>query len=68
VRPIAIVSEEGLWKGVDVHVIDGCVNGVAGVVGGTSQLLRRIQTGSVRVYAASVFLGVVTILGYYLWR
>jgi NADH-quinone oxidoreductase subunit L len=68
VRPIAIVSEEGLWKGVDVHVIDGSVNGVAGVVGGTSQLLRRIQTGSVRVYAASVFLGVVTILGYYLWR
>jgi NADH-quinone oxidoreductase subunit L len=68
VRPIAIASEEGLWKGVDVQVIDGTVNGVAGIVGGTSQLLRRIQTGSVRVYAGSVFLGVVAILGYYLWK
>jgi len=29
--------------------------------------LRRLQTGSVRVYAASLFLGVVLILGYYLW-
>ncbi len=67
VRPIRIVSEDGLWKGIDVRVIDGSVNGVAATVGGGSQLLRRIQTGSVRVYAVSVFLGVVAILGYYLW-
>ena len=52
-----------MWKGVDVRVIDGSVNGVAAVVGGSSQLLRRIQTGSVRGYAVSVFLGVVAILG-----
>jgi hypothetical protein len=43
------------------------VNGVAEVVGGASERLRRIQTGSVRAYAASLFLGVVLILGYYLW-
>jgi hypothetical protein len=30
--------------------------------------VRRLQTGSVRTYAASVFFGVVMILGYYLWR
>jgi hypothetical protein len=29
--------------------------------------LRRLQSGSVRTYAASLFLGVVLILGYYLW-
>jgi NADH-quinone oxidoreductase subunit L len=68
VQPIRIVSENGLWKGVDVRVIDGAVNGVAESVGGMSYLLRRIQTGSVRAYAASLFLGVVAILGYYLWR
>jgi hypothetical protein len=51
-----------------VRVIDGSVNGAATIVGGSSQLLRRIQTGSVRVYAASVFVGVVAILGYYLWQ
>ena len=33
-----------------------------------SEMLRRLQTGSVRTYAASLFAGVVLILGYYLWR
>ena len=68
VQPIRIVSEEGLWKVVDVQAIDGIVNGVGEVVRGSSEGLRRIQTGSVRAYAASVFFGVVAILGYYLWR
>jgi NADH-quinone oxidoreductase subunit L len=67
VQPIRIVSEEGLWKIVDVHVIDAAVNGVGGSVAGTSEILRRVQSGSVRAYAASLFLGVVLILGYYLW-
>jgi NADH-quinone oxidoreductase subunit L len=68
VQPIHIVSQEGLWKRLDVRVIDGAVNGVAETVGGMGELLRRLQTGSVRAYAASVFVGVVCILGYYLWR
>jgi NADH-quinone oxidoreductase subunit L len=68
VQPIRIVSEEGLWRGVDVRVIDGAVNGVGEAIAGASELLRRLQTGSVRAYAASLFLGVVLILGYYLWR
>ena len=68
VQPIQIVSEDGLWKGVDVGVIDRAVNGVGQAVGGTSEVLRLFQTGSVRAYAASVFLGVVLVLGYYLWR
>jgi NADH-quinone oxidoreductase subunit L len=67
VQPIRIVSEEGLWKGVDAGVIDRAVNGVAGTIGGSGEILRRLQTGSVRAYAASVFVGVVLILGYYLW-
>jgi NADH-quinone oxidoreductase subunit L len=68
VEPILITSEEGLWKGLDVRVIDGAVLGVAETVGGSSQILRRLQTGSVRTYATSLFLGVVLILGYYLWK
>jgi NADH-quinone oxidoreductase subunit L len=67
VQPIHIISEEGLWKGVDTGVIDRAVNGVGWVVGGGGDVLRRFQTGSVRTYAASLFLGVVLILGYYLW-
>jgi NADH-quinone oxidoreductase subunit L len=67
VQPIRITSEDGLWKVVDVRVIDGAVNGAGEIIGGSSELLRRLQTGSVRAYAASLFVGVVLILGYYLW-
>jgi len=68
VQPIRIASEDGLWKVIDVRFIDAAVNGVGLTVAGASERLRRVQTGSVRSYAASVFLGVVVILGYYLWR
>jgi len=68
VQPIRIVSQEGLWKVVDVKLIDAAVNGVGQTVAASSDRVRRLQTGSVRAYAASVFFGVVMILGYYLWR
>ena len=68
VRPIRIASEEGLWKRLDARVIDGAVDGVGASVSGLAYLVRRLQTGSVRTYAASFFLGVVLILGYQLWR
>jgi NADH-quinone oxidoreductase subunit L len=68
VQPIRIVAEQGLWKVVDVRVIDGSVNGVAESVRGWSELLRRLQTGSVRAYAVSLLFGVVTLIGYYLWK
>jgi NADH-quinone oxidoreductase subunit L len=68
VQPIRIISEDGLWRGLDVRVIDGAVNGVAQIVSASSRGLRKVQTGSVRAYAASLFFGVVAALGYYLWR
>ena len=67
VQPIRILSQEGLWKVVDVKVIDGAVNGVGQTVTGSSELVRRLQTGSVRTYAAGLFLGATLILGWYLW-
>ncbi len=68
VQPIKQTSEKALWKVVDAAGIDGVVNGTAQSVGGLSELLRRIQTGSVRAYAASLLLGAVLVLGYYVWR
>jgi NADH-quinone oxidoreductase subunit L len=68
VQPVGLLSKHGLWKAVDVRGIDGSVNGVADAVGGLSAMLRRLQTGSVRAYAASLLLGVVLVLGFYLWR
>jgi NADH-quinone oxidoreductase subunit L len=68
VKPVQAVSREGLWRGVDVGLIDGAVNGVGSIVDAGSMVLRRLQTGSVRAYAGSLFIGVVIMLGYYLWR
>jgi len=64
---VASFASNPLWKVVDVRVIDAAVNGVGESVAGASEGLRRMQSGSVRTYATSLFLGVVLILGYYLW-
>ena len=68
VQPIRQLSTFALWKGADAGIIDGAVNGVGSIVRGASGTLRRVQTGSVRTYAASLFVGAVMILGWYLWR
>jgi NADH-quinone oxidoreductase subunit L len=68
VQPIKAASTEGLWRWFDVRVIDGAVNGTGSIVDGSAAVLRRLQSGSVRAYAGSLFVGVVVILGYYLWR
>ncbi len=68
VKPMVAVSRGVLWKVVDAEIIDGAVNGAGSVVETGATWLRRFQTGSVRVYAASILLGVVLVLGYYVWR
>ena len=68
VQPIKQLSTKGLWRGADAGLIDGAVNGVGIAVRSTSTALRRVQTGSVRTYAAGIFVGVVLIVGYYLVR
>ena len=68
VQPIKLLSTGGLWKGVDVGMIDGAVNGAGTIVVESGGVVRRAQTGSVRAYAVSVLLGAVLVLGYYLWR
>ena len=66
VQPIKLVSTHLLWRGADAGLIDGAVNGVGVTVRSGSGLLRRLQTGSVRTYAAAVLAGVVLVIGYYL--
>jgi NADH-quinone oxidoreductase subunit L len=68
IQPIKRTSSGFLWRGVDAGLIDGTVNAVGLVVRGWSAVLRRLQTGSVRAYAMSFFVGVVVMVGYYLWR
>jgi NADH-quinone oxidoreductase subunit L len=68
VQPAKRFSTGFLWRGVDAGLIDGTVNGVGLAVRGWSAVLRRMQTGSVRAYAMSLFVGAIGIVGYYLWR
>jgi NADH-quinone oxidoreductase subunit L len=57
-----------LWKAFDAAFIDGIVNGVASLVLGAGDRLRRVQTGVVGNYAFSLLLGAVLIVGYILAR
>ena len=57
-----------LWKGFDVVVVDGLVNGTATLVMGASRGLKNIQTGYVHNYALSMAIGVVVIVACYMFR
>ncbi len=52
----------------DRRIIDGAVNGVAGLVRSGGGLLGRLQTGYVRSSAAGIGLGAVVLLAYFLSR
>lgn len=56
-----------LWKGFDVKVIDGLVNGVASTVNACSRGLRYTQSGQVASYAMTMVIGVFAIVGYYVF-
>ena len=47
----------------DNRGVDGLVNTLAATLGGTSGRLRRLQTGFVRSYALSMFVGAVLLVG-----
>jgi NADH-quinone oxidoreductase subunit L len=51
-----------LWKVVDVLIIDGVLNAAAFFVELVGDLLRFLQTGNVRNYALTLFLGLIGLL------
>jgi len=61
VTPIVKISDEYLWKGVDMVVIDGTVNGSAKGVSALASIVRRVQTGVAQSYAV-VFVGGIVLL------
>jgi len=69
VRPIRLGSEKLLWQRIDAGAIDGTlVEGVGEVTEGAGGILRRIQSGNLRSYAAWVLLGAVIWVAYILIR
>jgi NADH-quinone oxidoreductase subunit L len=63
----ALVARPGTWLAralvfVDNKGVDGIVNGMAALLGGTSGRMRRMQTGFVRSYALSMLGGGVLLI------
>jgi NADH-quinone oxidoreductase subunit L len=67
VDPITKLSREGLWKGIDVGLVDGIVNGIGSFVVALGSLTRNIQTGFVRNYAAFMLFGGLIVIGYFIY-
>jgi len=71
VDPLNTLSREGFWKGFDLGFIDGIVNGAGYFTIALGSVLRRVQVGFIRSYAAIILLGALVVLGYFIyfgWR
>jgi NADH-quinone oxidoreductase subunit L len=65
INPIKVGSREGLWKLFDVGVIDGIVNGLGRGVAEIGRVVRHLQMGFVRSYAAIILIGALAVIGYF---
>jgi NADH-quinone oxidoreductase subunit L len=57
-----------LWAQVDMGIVDSTVNQMGEFVRQDSAWLSRVQSGFVRNYALSIFLGAVVVIGYLMIR
>jgi NADH-quinone oxidoreductase subunit L len=64
INPIKVGSREGLWKLFDMAVIDGIVNGMGRGITQIGALVRYLQIGFVRSYAAVILFGALIVIGY----
>ena len=67
VDPITNFSKKGLWQGFDVGFIDGTVNGIGSFVAELGSLVRRINVGFIRSYAAIILFGALIVIGYFVY-
>ncbi len=67
VDPITRFSRNELWKGFDVGIIDGAVNGIGALFLGLGGLASRVQLGNIRAYAAMVLFGALLVIGYFIY-
>lgn len=68
VRPTVRLSEHLLWKGIDIAIIDGLVNGAARVVAWAAQGIRKWQTGVAQVYATAFLAGILLVLSWLIFK
>ncbi len=57
----ATLLESKIAEMFDIHIIDGTVNGVPALLGGSAKRLRKIQTGLIQNYILAMVVGVVVL-------
>jgi NADH-quinone oxidoreductase subunit L len=65
IHPIEVGAREGLWKLIDVGVIDGLLHSLGEAVTETGRLARHLQAGFVRGYAAIILAGALILIGFF---
>jgi NADH-quinone oxidoreductase subunit L len=55
----------GLWRGGDQAIIDGTVNGAAGLVARAARLLKSFQSGYIYHYAFAMLIGVFALVTWF---
>jgi NADH-quinone oxidoreductase subunit L len=68
IQPIKQGSTNVLWKIVDVHIIDGAVNGAGHLASLLGTGLRYLQSGLTRSYVAVMVFGALLIIAYFVIR
>jgi NADH-quinone oxidoreductase subunit L len=68
IQPIKVGSTNVLWRIIDVHIIDGAVNGAGYVATRVGGAMRYLQSGLARSYVAVVVLGALLIIGYFVMK
>jgi NADH-quinone oxidoreductase subunit L len=57
----------GLWKGGDLAIIDGLINGSARSIGWIASKVRLAQTGYIYHYALVMLVGVFALMTWFVW-
>jgi NADH-quinone oxidoreductase subunit L len=65
IHPIEAGSREGLWKLFDQEVIDGVLHSLGRTVTETGGVIRYLQIGFVRSYAAIILVGALALIGFF---
>jgi NADH-quinone oxidoreductase subunit L len=65
INPIKSGSRQVLWKLFDVGVIDGFLHSLGDVIKEAGGVIRRLQAGFVRGYAAIILIGALALIAFF---
>ncbi len=64
----SLLLGQRLWRGGDVAIIDGViVNGTANSIGRIAGFMRHLQSGYLYNYAFAMVIGMVVLVGWFIW-